>query len=212
MATTIVTSGTDARTSRGTAAWRRRVLGFGGLVQACFAASWLLLGSRAIEGDAGTLLAAVLGGCSAGVLAYGALTTQDKAPRPTGFEAGRLDDLITPAAIAQLLAALAAPALVANSGREDWVLPVVVMTVGPFLLWLDHLVDVPRYRPVGWGLVAGPVLLVTALDGAVLAASTALAAGLVLLVTAAAGFHEVARSDRATDYDAGAGTETGQVP
>ena len=56
-----------------------------------------------------------------------------------------------------------------------------------------------RYRRVGWGLIAGPVLLAMALDGALLAATTALATGLALLVTAAAGFHELARSDRPSD-------------
>ena len=67
-------------------------------------------------------------------------------------------------------------------------LPSIVITIGPLLLWLDHLVHIPRYRLVGWALTAGPVILVATMSGSALAVTTGLAAGVVLLGTAAAGF------------------------
>ena len=71
-------------------------------------------------------------------------------------------------------------------------LPSIVITIGPLLLYLDHLVHIPRYRPVGWALIAGPVILVATMSGTALAVTTGIAAGLVLLGTAAAGFHDLA--------------------
>ncbi len=59
-------------------------------------------------------------------------------------------------------------------------------------LWLDHLVHIPRYRPVGWALTIGPVLLVATMSGFSLAATTGIACGVLLLGTAAAGFHDLA--------------------
>jgi hypothetical protein len=47
------------------------------------------------------------------------------------------------------------PVIVIAAGRSDWVLPSIVITIGPLLLYLDHLVNIPRYRPVGWALIAG---------------------------------------------------------
>ena len=38
-----------------------------------------------------------------------------------------------------------------------------MITIGHLLLWLDHLVRIPRYRPVGWVLMVGPVILVATL-------------------------------------------------
>ena len=52
------------------------------------------------------------------------------------------------------------------------VLPSIVITIGPLLLWLDHLVHIPRYRPVGWALIAGPVVLVATMSGSALAVTT----------------------------------------
>jgi hypothetical protein len=72
------------------------------------------------------------------------------------------------------------------------VLPSIVITIGPLLLYLDHLVHIPRYRIVGWILTAGPVILVAAMSGSALAVTTGIAAGVVLLATAAAGFHDLA--------------------
>ena len=65
--------------------------------------------------------------------------------------------------------------------------------VGPLLLYLDHLVRIRRYRVAGWALTAGPVILVATMSGSALAMTTGIAAGVVLLGTAAAGFHDLAR-------------------
>ena len=65
-------------------------------------------------------------------------------------------------------------------------------TIGLLLLWLDHLVCLPRNRPVGWALIAGPVILAATMSGPALAATTGLAAGVLLLGSAAAGFHDLA--------------------
>jgi hypothetical protein len=73
------------------------------------------------------------------------------------------------------------------------VLPSIVITIGPLLLWLDHTVGIPRYRLVGWALTAGPVVLVAALSGPALAITTGIAAGVLLLGTAMAGFRDLAR-------------------
>jgi hypothetical protein len=71
-------------------------------------------------------------------------------------------------------------------------LPSIAITIGQLLLWLDHLVHIPRYRAVGWLLTIGPVVLAAIVSGSSLAASTGIAAGVLLLATAAAGFHDLA--------------------
>ena len=60
------------------------------------------------------------------------------------------------------------------------------------LLWLDHRVDIPRDRYAGSSLIALPLVLVATMSGAALAATTGMAAGAILLGTAAAGFHDLA--------------------
>jgi len=50
----------------------------------------------------------------------------------------------------------------------------------------------PRYRPVGWALTVGPILLALAMTGPALVVTTGLAAGTVLLAAAVTGFHELA--------------------
>ena len=44
-----------------------------------------------------------------------------------------------------------------------------------------------------WALIAGPVILVATMSGSALAVTTGIAAGILLLGTAAAGFHDLAR-------------------
>jgi hypothetical protein len=56
--------------------------------------------------------------------------------------------------------------------------------------WLDHLVHIPRFRPIGWALTIGPVVLVASLSRTALAATTGIATGVVLLGTAATGFYD----------------------
>ena len=65
--------------------------------------------------------------------------------------------------------------------------------------------NVPRFRPAGWALTVGPVVLVAILSGTALIATTGIAAGLLLLGTALAGFHDLADVRRGAAL-AGAGT------
>ncbi len=174
------------------AAWSRRVRRIGGFIQAAFAALWLARASLAIGGPAGDVLLAVSGAAVIGVFTYAIRVTAGTAPRPAGPEARRIERSVTLATIIELVAAFVLPVIVIAMGHSDWVLPSIVITIGPLLLYLDHLVDIPRYRPVGWTLTAGPVILVATMSGSALAITTGLGAGVLLLATAAAGFHDLA--------------------
>ena len=96
------------------------------------------------------------------------------------------------ATVIELVAAFVLPVIVIAAGHSDWVLPSIVITIGPLLLYLDYLVHIPRYRVVGWAMTAGPVILVATMSGSALAVTTGIAAGVLLLGTAAAGFHDLA--------------------
>ena len=174
------------------AAWSRRVRRIGGLIQAAFAAFWLARASLAIGGPAGDVLLAASGVAVIGVFAYAIRVTAGTAPRPAGPQARRIERSVTVATVIELAAAFVLPVIVIAAGHSDWVLPSIVITIGPLLLYLDHLVHIPRYRPVGWALTAGPVILVATMSGSSLAVTTGIAAGVVLLGTAAAGFHDLA--------------------
>ena len=174
------------------AAWSRRVRRIGGFIQTAFATLWLARASLAVGGRAGDVLAAASAVAVTGVLAYAIKATADTAPRPHGPQASRIERSVTVATVIELAAALVLPVIVTAAGHPGWVLPSIVITIGPLLLWLDHLVHIPRYRPVGWALIAGPVILVATMSGSALAVTTGLAAGVVLLGTAAAGFHDLA--------------------
>jgi hypothetical protein len=174
------------------AAWSRRVRRIGGLIQAAFAAFWLVRASLAIGGRAEDVLIAVSGVAVIGVLTYAIRVTAGTAPRPAGREGRRIERLVTIATIAELVAAFVLPVIVTAAGRSDWVLPSIVITIGPLLLYLDHLVHIPRYRIVGWVMTAGPVILVATMSGKSLEVTTGIAAGVLLLGTAAAGFHDLA--------------------
>jgi hypothetical protein len=174
------------------AAWSRRVRRIGGLIQAAFAAFWLARASLAIGGRAGDVLIAVSGVAVIGVFCYAIMVTAGTAQRPAGAEARRIERSVTVATVIELVAAFVLPVIVIAAGHPDWVLPSIVITIGPLLLWLDHLVHIPRYRLVGWALTVGPVILVVTVSGSALAATTGIAAGVVLLSTAAAGFHDLA--------------------
>jgi hypothetical protein len=188
-----VTSGPAAINAAGpAAAWSRRVRRIGGFIQAAFAALWLVRASLAIGGPAGDVLLAVSGVAVIAVFAYAIRVTAGTAPRPAGPEARRIERSVTVATVIELAAAFILPIIVIAAGRSDWVLPSIVITIGPLLLYLDHLVDIPRYRPVGWALTAGPVILVATMSGSALAVTTGIAAGVLLLGTAAAGFHDLA--------------------
>jgi hypothetical protein len=179
-----------------TVAWSRRVRRVGGLIQAAFAGFWLVRGSLVIGGGGADALIAIFGVAVIGVFAYAIRTTAGVAPRPIGTEAKRIERDITIATVIEFVAALVLPVIVVATGHSDWVLPSVAITIGPLLLWLDARVHIPRYRPVGWALTVGPVILVATMSGTPLVATTGIAAGLLLLGTAAAGFHDLARVRR----------------
>ena len=175
------------------AAWSRRVRRIGGFIQAAFAAFWLARASLAIGGRAGNILIAAAGVAVIGVFAYAIKVTAGTAPRPSGPQARRIERSVTVATVIELAAAFILPVIVIAAGHSDWVLPSIVITIGPLLLYLDLLVHIPRYRPIGWALTPGPVILVATMSGKSLAVTTGLAAGVVLLGTAVAGFHDLAR-------------------
>jgi hypothetical protein len=188
-----------------TAAWSRRVRRVGGLIQAAFAALWLVRGSAAIGGAASDALIAVSGIAVIGVVVYAIRNTAGTAPRPRSAEGKRIERLVTLATVIELAAAFALPVIVSGAGHSDWVLPSIAITIGPLLLYLDHLVQIPRYRPVGWALTVGPVILVATMSGTQLVATTGIASGIILLGTALAGFRDLAgvrrRAERAVAGD-----------
>ena len=174
------------------AAWSRRVRRVGGFIQLAFAALWLVRGSLNIHGVVGSALAGTFTVMVLGVLIYGIRATAGTGSRPTDPEAKRIERSVTIATVIELVAAFILPVVVIAAGRSDWVLPSIAITIGPLLLWLDHLVHIPRYCPAGWALTIGPVILVATMSGTSLAATTGIAAGVLLLYIAAAGFHDLA--------------------
>ena len=184
-----------------TAAWSRRVRRIGGLIQAAFAAFWLLRGSLVIGGSVAAVLIAVFGVTVIGVFIYAFRATAGIAARPEGPDAKRIERDVTLATVIQLVASFALPFAVIAAGHPDWVLPSIAITIGPLLLWLDRRVDVPRYRPVGSTLIVAPVVLVAFMSGTPLIATTGIAAGVLLLGTAFAGFRDLAGVRRAAGRD-----------
>jgi hypothetical protein len=175
-----------------TAAWSRRVRRIGGFIQTAFAAFWLARASLAAGGRAGDVLIAASAVAVTGVLAYAIRTTAGTAPRPAGPQASRIGRSVTVATVIQLAASFVLPVIVTMAGHPGWVLPSIVITIGLLLLWLDHVVDIPRLRPVGWAMIAGPVILIATMTGLALTVTTGIAAGVLLLITAAAGFRDLA--------------------
>ena len=181
------------------AAWSRRVRWIGGLIQAAFAAFWLVRGSAVIGGGVAGVLIAVSGVAAIGAFLYAFRVARGTAPRPTSVEGKRIERAVTIATVLEFAAAIVLPIIVTGAGHSDWVLPSIAITIGPLLLWLDHRVHVPRYRPVGWALTVGPVVLVATMSGTPLVATTGITAGVLLLGTAVAGFHDLAGVRRAAD-------------
>jgi len=157
--------------------WSKRVRWVGGLMQTAFAAFWLVRGGAAIGGDPALASFGVFGLLALGALLYATRFAAGAAPRPSASAGERIERQVT---------------IVAAAGHSDWVLPSIAITVGPLLLWLDRKLSVPRYRVVGWTLTIGPVALVATMSGSALVASTGICAGLLLLGTALAGFHDLA--------------------
>jgi hypothetical protein len=188
---TVSDMATDADQSPA-AAWSQRVRRVGGFIQLAFAAFWLVRGALSIGGEVGTVLTGAALAVVVGVLVYAIRVTAGTGRRPTSAEAKRIERSVNAATAIELVASFAFPAIVIIAGHSDWILPSIAITIGPLLLWLDHLVRIPRYRPVGWALTVGPFLLVATLSGSALAAATGLAAGVLLLGTTTAGFHDLA--------------------
>jgi len=174
------------------AAWSRRVRRIGGFIQAAFAAFWLTRASLTIGGRAGDVLLAASGVAVIGVVTYAIKNTAGTAPRPAGPQASRIGRSVTAATVIQLAASGVLPVVLTAAGHRDWVLPSIAITIGLLLLWLDHEVHIPRLRLAGWTLIAGPVILAATMSGRALAATTGLAAGVLLLGSAAVGFHDLA--------------------
>ncbi len=65
-----------------TAAWSRRVRWIGGLIQAAFAAFWLVRGSAVIGGGVGDVLIAVSGVAAIGTFFYAVTAARGTAPGP----------------------------------------------------------------------------------------------------------------------------------
>jgi hypothetical protein len=173
-------------------AWSERVRRVGGLIQLAFAAFWLVRGSLSIGGGAGMALAGTALIIVIAVLAYAIQVTAGTGRRPISPDAKRIERSVTVATVIELVASFALPAIVIATAHSDWVLPSIAITIGPLLLRLDQLVHIPRYRPVGWVLSIGPFVLVATMSGAALVATTGLAAGVLLLGTSTAGFHDLA--------------------
>jgi hypothetical protein len=181
------------------AAWSRRVRWIGGLIQAAFAAFWLIRGSVVIGGAVSDLLIAGFGVLAIGVFLYAFMAARGAAPRPSSPEGRRIERAVTIATVIEFGAAIVLPVIVSAAGHSDWVLPSIAITIGPLLLWLDHRVDIPRYRPIGLVLTAGPLVLVATMSGTPLVATIGIGAGVLLLGTAAAGFHDLAAVRRAAE-------------
>jgi hypothetical protein len=161
------------------------------LIQLAFAAFWLVRGALSVGGVAGNAVVGLALVIVIAVLIYAIRVTAGTGQRPTGPDAKRIERSVTAATVVELVASFALPVMVIAAGHSDWVLPAIAITIGPLLLRLEHLVHIPRYRPVGWTLTIGPVALVATMSGSALAATTGLAAGALLLGTATAGFHDL---------------------
>jgi hypothetical protein len=184
-------------------AWSQRVRKVGGFIQLAFAAFWLIRGALSIGGNSGTVMAGISAVIAGAVLVYAIRVTAGTGRRPTSPAAKRIERSITAATVIELVASVGFPVIVIAAGHSDWVLPSIAITIGPLLLWLDHVVFLPRYRAVGWALTLGPFILVAAMSGSALAATTGLAAGVLLLATATAGFHDLARMSLGDAADSG---------
>ncbi len=175
-----------------TVAWSQRVRKVGGFIQLAFAAFWLARGGLSITGVTGTALAAAGVVLAVLILVYALRVTKGIGGRPTSPAAKRIERSVSIATIIELVASFGFPFIVIAAGHSDWVLPSIAITIGPLLLWLDHVVHIPRLRPVGWVLTVVPFILVAVMSGSALAATTGLGAGVLLLGTATAGFHDLA--------------------
>jgi hypothetical protein len=186
--------------SESTAPWAKRVCWVGGLIQGAFAGFWLVRGSVVIGGSAAHVLLPVFALLVVGVFTYAIRAAAGAAPRPSATRQDKRIELqVTIATVIEFAAAIILPIVVSAAGHSDWTLPSIAITIGPLLLWLDYRVSIPRYRAVGWALTIGPLVLVATMSGTALVATTGITAGILLLGTALAGFHDLAATKRTTE-------------
>src|SRR5450755_3233481 len=102
-----------------TAAWSRRVRWVGGLIQAAFAAFWIVRGSLAIGGGVAAALIAVFGVIVLGVFAYAVRATAGTAPRPRSAPGKRIERAITIATVLEFAAAILLPVIVSSADRKS---------------------------------------------------------------------------------------------
>ena len=126
-----------------------------------------------LGGALGAVLIALSGVAVLATFAYAVAGHGGHRPRPRSPEGKRIERAVTLATVLELAAAFVLPVIVSAAGHSDWVLPSIAITIGPLLLYLDHVVHIPRYRPVGWALTVGPVILVATMSGTALTASLA---------------------------------------
>src|ERR1700761_1178443 len=103
-------AGTDSRSAGGegltpTAAWSRRVRWIGGLIQAAFAAFWLVRGSAVIGGGVAGVLIAVSGVAAIGAFLYAFTVARGTAPRPKSTEGRQIERAVTIATVLEFAAA-----------------------------------------------------------------------------------------------------------
>ena len=114
----------------------------GGFIQLAFAALWLIRGASTSMAQQVGALAVVFGVIVIIVLVYGIQVTAGADPqRRVRSKAHRRS--VTISTIIELVAAFVLPIVVIAAGHSDWVLPSIAVTIGPLLLWLDHLVHIP---------------------------------------------------------------------
>jgi hypothetical protein len=94
------------------------------------------------------------------VCGYAVRVTAGTGRRPTGPETKPIERSASAPTVVELLASFAFPFIVITIARSNWVLPSIALTIGPLLLWIDHLVHIPSFRPGGLGLDRRPLVLV----------------------------------------------------
>ena len=151
-------------------------------------------GQRGDRGIASSVILSTFGLAAIGVFAYAIRAAAGTAPRPRTHEDRRTERAVTIATVIEFAAAIVLPVLVRAAGHPDWVLPSIAITIGPLLLWLDHRLGVPRYRPVGWALTIGPLVLIALLSGPAWWPPRASAPEFSCSATAVAGFRDLAGS------------------
>jgi len=140
------------------AAWSQRVRRVGGFIQLAFAAFWLVRGSLSIGRGAASALIGGIVVIVVVVLVYAIRVTSGTGQSSTSADAKRIERSVNRATVIEVVASFALPVIVSIAGHSDWILPSIAITIGPLLLWLDHLVHIPRYQPAGWALTIGPFI------------------------------------------------------